>query len=65
MILAVTGRGQQPEPFDPHDYRVCTVIEHTEYIFNDPHLRALSAFAIIMIGVLTIMIWRHYRKEDE
>ena len=64
MILAVASRTNEIE-WNPNDYRVCTTLTHTEYVFNDPHLRALSAFCIIFIGVLMYMLWKKYRKEDD
>jgi len=65
MILAqlFPTRGGTHAEYPDNGFRVCTTMNHTDYILANPHLRALSLFAILAIGALFILLWRAYGRE--
>jgi len=58
----VTPWGRSHKP--PDDELVCTTT-YTNYQWDQSyHLQALDLFALFAIGLLAVMIWKKYKKED-
>lgn len=56
----------RPLPQSPHDGQTCDVTSIWYYPAPyEPRMASLSLFCILAILLLTLMIWRKYRREND